>query len=244
MSELEDNNYLPIVAIQRNRINTDGTGIRTLIHSYGCNLDCKWCCNPETRFNENFVKCSIHDLFEIVKIDDIYFLASNGGITFSGGEPLLHYKFINEFSKKSKEMNWTLAIESAFYINQNIIDSIIPNVDEFLIDIKSMDSSIHKKYTGIPNEKILNNISYLAKKIDTNKIKINVPIIPNVNDTEENIIKTLNFMKEHNLTKISLLPYRNYKEEKYEKMGLDYELNEVFNEEHFNKLKQIVMDFK
>lgn len=243
MLELEDNNYLPIVSIQRNRINTDGTGIRTLVHSYGCNLNCKWCCNPETRFAKNFVKCSIHDLFEVVKKDDIYFLASNGGITFSGGEPLLHYKFINEFSKKCKEMSWSLAVESAFYIKQEIIDDIIPNIDEFLIDIKSMDALTHKKYTGVSNEKILKNISYLSKKIDTNKIKISVPIIPNVNDTEVNIIQTLEFMKKNNLNKISLLPYRDYKKEKYDKMNLNYELNTTFNKEQFDKLKKIVNNF-
>lgn len=239
-----DDCKLPIVAIQRHKINSDGKGIRTLIHSYGCNLNCKWCCNPETRFGNKFTNFSVNDLFQLLKIDDLYFLTTNGGVTFSGGEPLLRHQFIKEFSKKCKEMNWTVDIESAFHINKEVIDDILPFVDEFFIDIKTMNNEIHKKYVGVPNSKILENISYLSKKIDTNRINISVPIIPNINDSEENLLQTIDFMKRNKLNNITLLPYRDYSENKYKKLNLDYELNVTYNQIQYDKLLKIIKDFK
>lgn len=237
---INENNQLPVVSIQRHRINSDGNGIRTLVHSYNCNLNCKWCCNPETRYGESFTNFTIEELFKKVRIDDLYFLATKGGITFSGGEPLLYYKFINEFSKKCKEMNWTVAIESAFNVNKDVIDSIIPNIDEFLIDIKCIDNNIHNKHTGTSNIKILENITYLSQNVDASKIRISIPIIPNINDSEENLIKTIEFMKQNNLNNLHLLPYRDYSQTKYKDLGLNYEINEIYNENQYNKLLEIV----
>lgn len=230
---------MPVVSIQRHRINSDGYGVRTLIHSYGCNLSCKWCCNPETRYGNKFVLCTPKELFDSVKLDDLYFIATGGGITFSGGEPLLHKDFIVEFSNLAHEYNWRIGIESAFYINENLITEISSFIDDFYIDIKTMNKDIHKKYTGVDNERILKNISILSKT-RADDIHISIPIIPTVNDSEENLMQTISFMKQNKLHDLKLLPYRDYKKEKYDILHLNYELNVSYDEKQFHKLQKIV----
>jgi pyruvate formate lyase activating enzyme len=246
---------LPVVSIQRHRINSDGQGVRTLIHSYGCNMQCLWCCNPQTRFLEQYNNMTVQELFESVKLDDIYFLATKGGITFSGGEPLLHSKFITEFSELAHSMTWTIAVESAFNIDRNIIDETFDSIDEYKIDIKSMSSDTHKKYTGVTNEKILSNIEYLSKKVDNfnnqNKIQksitISTPIIPTINDDVENIKQTIDFLKSNNIKTYRLLNYRDYSEDKYTRMGLNYPLSIEYDKEGYTKnlenLRKLVEEF-
>lgn len=229
---------MPIVSIQRHRMNSDGEGIRTLVHSYSCNLSCKWCCNPETRYGNKFVLCTPKELFDTVRLDDIYFIATKGGITFSGGEPLLHKQFIKEFSKLSHHYNWKIGIQSAFYLDKEIIFEMSSCIDDFMVDIKCMDDKIHKKYTGVSNEKILDNIVALAET-RAEDIFISIPIIPTINDSEENLIKTISFMKKLGIKNLKLLPYRNYKKEKYEPMNIHYELNVDYNEEQFKKLQKL-----
>lgn len=236
---MQNSTKMPIVSIQRHRINSDGNGVRTLVHSYGCNLSCKWCCNPETRYGNKFVLSTSKELFHAVKLDDLYFITTGGGITFSGGEPLLHKDFIKEFSELAHDYNWKIGVESAFYIDKSLIEEVSSFIDDFYIDIKVMDSEIHKKCTGVSNEKILNNIQFLSKIIPE-KIHISIPIIPTVNDSEKNLMETISFMKKNKLQNLKLLPYRNYKKEKYDVMNIPYELNVYYDEKHFNKLQNIV----
>lgn len=234
---LNSTNKMPVVSIQRHRMNTDGEGVRTLIHSYGCNLSCKWCCNPETRYKNKFVLCTPKELFQTVRLDDLYFIATNGGITFSGGEPLIHKNFIKDFSELAHNYNWRIGIESAFNF-ENIV-SELDYIDDFMIDIKSMDSDIHKKYTGVSNEVILDNIKELSKD-RADDISISIPIIPTVNDSIDNLMETISFAKKCGISKMKLLPYRDYKKEKYEPMNIPYELDVSYNKEHFNKLQEIL----
>jgi pyruvate formate lyase activating enzyme len=181
------------------------------------------------------------ELFDAVKLDDIYFLATKGGITFSGGEPLMHNQFIIEFSKLAHEMSWSIAVESAFNISKDIINKTFDYIDEYEIDIKSMDSDTHRKYTGVPNENILSNIEYLSKKVDNfnaeNKtqksIIISVPVIPTVNDSLENITETINFVKKHNINTLHLITYRDYTEKRYTDLGLKYPLSIEYDKEDY-----------
>ena len=232
------NHNLPVVSIQRHRINVDGKGIRTLIHTYGCNLSCKWCCNPETRFYDKYNIYTLEELFDIVKVDDLYFLASSGGITFSGGEPFLHPEFIFEFSKKCHEYDWNVVIESALNVKPEIIKESLNYIDYYFVDIKSMDSEIHKKYTGIDNRKILKNIEL----IHPDKITINIPVIPSINDSKGNIDKTMEFCKSIGIKRIRLISYRDYSKTKYKKMNLNYDLNVVYDELYFKELIQRVKE--
>lgn len=231
-----NSNKMPVVSIQRHRMNTDGEGVRTLVHSYRCNLACKWCCNPETRYQNKFVLCTPKELFNTVRLDDIYFITTNGGITFSGGEPLLYKEFIREFSELAHSYNWRIGVESAF----NFTDiSDVDFIDDFLIDIKTMNEDIHQKYTGSTNKYILNNIQKLAEK-RADDISISIPIIPTVNDSVENLINTISFVKSCGITKMKLLPYRDYNKEKYEPMKIPYELDVVYDENQFKKLQEIL----
>ncbi len=230
---------MPVVSIQRHRINSDGNGVRTLVHSYGCNLACKWCCNPETRYGNEFVLCTPQELFQTVRLDDIYFITTNGGITFSGGEPLLHKDFIKEFSKLAHNYNWKIGVETAFNIDKEIVLEMNSYIDNFMIDIKTMNNEIHKKYTGVSNEKILENISILSET-RADDIYISIPIIPTINDSKENLIETISFIKKLGIKNLKLLPYRDYRKEKYELMNIPYELNVSYDDKQFSKLENIL----
>ena len=228
MSVLE-NNYLPIVAIQRNRINSDGRGVRTLVHSYGCNLSCKWCCNPETRFNNEFRNCSAHDLLEIVKRDDIYFLATKGGVTFSGGEPLLQLDFLIEFAKLAKQKNINIAIDTCGqpFTNEKEylekFDILASLVDLFIVDIKCFDNNLHKEITGHTNS----NIFDMLKHLDLLKkdVWIRHVLVPNLTGSKEDLLNTKQFLNTlNNVRKVEVLPYHDFAIFKYKNLGIKYPL--------------------
>jgi pyruvate formate lyase activating enzyme len=252
MEELPmSNNMLPIVSMERHRINSDGRGIRTIVHSYGCNLSCKWCCNPQTIYPEGKALVgyfNAQELINALEIDNSYFILSNGGITFSGGEPLLHHEFIKEFAILAHEKNWTVAVESAMNVDKKIVEGLYPYIDEFIVDLKMMNDKKHQKYTGVSNAQILENIAYIGDKVWEEKgftklVSISIPIIPTINDTVTNIKQTISFLNGHYINNIQLLPYRDYSMTKYKDLGVEYPLKISYDkekyEEKFLRLKKI-----
>ena len=107
---------IPVFAIERHRLTTDGQGVTTLVGAYGCPLHCKYCINPHAWNPETLKKCtymSAQELYDRVKVDNLYFLATNGGVTFGGGEALLHAAFLREFRKVCGEY-WRLTVETSW----------------------------------------------------------------------------------------------------------------------------------
>lgn len=135
---------------------------------------------------------SVDELFEIIVKDKAIYERSGGGITFSGGEPLLQVDFVLEVLKKCKEAEIDTAIESALNLPWNTVERIVPYVDHFMCDLKVFDSNKHREATGLGNESILENISKLC---DIHRdVLVRTPVIPEFNDNHEDIEQIAEFL--------------------------------------------------
>ncbi|MFA9422611.1 MAG: glycyl-radical enzyme activating protein [Sedimentibacter sp.] len=199
----------------------DGDGIRTTIFFAGCPLRCKWCANPESHeVNNELVKpYSVSQILDIIKRQEIFFRYSGGGVTFSGGEALMQPNVIKAIVDDLYDRAVNMAIETSGYFDYDEVSDILERLDLIFIDIKHMDAAKHKYFTGKSNEIILNNIKRMNEL--NVPVVVRIPVIVGVNSDNDNIIKTAKFVKKHlNNPKIELLPYHDFGDEKYEKLGL------------------------
>ena len=176
-------------------------------------------------------------LFEILK-DKSFYKNSGGGVTFSGGECMLRLDFLTEILKKCKENGIHTAIDTAGHVAYDHFERILPYTDLFLYDVKCFNSEKHKKYTGVGNNLILENLKKLLK---TNKaVWVRIPIIPTVNDTEEEIQSIKEYISSCGKPeKVELLPYHAMGEHKYAAIGKESQPFSVPSEEKMNRLKNI-----
>ena len=174
---------------------------------------------------------------EIVK-DKLFYENSGGGVTFSGGECMLQIDFLEEVLKGAKANGIHTAVDTAGHLPYEYFERILPYTDLFLYDIKCFDSECHKRYTGVGNERILEN---LAKILSTGKpVWVRIPIIPTVNDTEEEMKNIRAFLDKHGYPeKVELLPYHAMGEHKYEAIGKELCRFAVPDEEKMEKLRRI-----
>ena len=194
-----------------------------------CFNDAKEICGKEYTVDEVFS--------EVIK-DKAFYETSGGGVTFSGGECMMQIDFLLEILKKCKENGIHTAVDTAGHIPWDKFKKILPYTDLFLYDIKSMNDEIHKEYTGVTNTLILEN---LAKLLKTNvDVWVRVPVIPGVNDTEEEMKKIKNFFDTKGYPKkIELLPYHAMGEHKYAALGKESVEFQPPTEDKVNYLKQI-----
>ena len=175
----------PVVAISRHRLMTDGEGVTTLVVLHSCPLRCRWCLNPQTwREGSTFQMMTPMQLFAHVRVDDLYFQATGGGVTFGGGEPALRSSFISEF-RRICPRQWKLNIETSFNVPQEHIERLSSFIDEFVIDIKDMNPQIYKEYTGVDNRKTFENLKFIAAAGLADKCLIRIPLIPGYNTDED-----------------------------------------------------------
>lgn len=199
----------PIFGIRRLRMGIDGPGITTLVAFMGCPLRCKYCLNDfchEPIFKGNGITSidgviflSPTQLYDRVKMDNLYFQSTGGGICFGGGEPGLQSKFIKEF-KKICDNNWTITIETTLNYDSEHIHRLIPIIDNWLIDIKDINPLIYKEYTGITNNHVLQNLEYLKNAGVIDRVTIKVPHIPNYNHSED-ICNSISYLKRNKIEK-------------------------------------------
>jgi len=208
----------------------DGPGIRTTIFFQGCPLNCWWCHNPEsqsfTQIQSNTKQYSANTLFEIVEKERIFYDESNGGITISGGEPLMQHAFLQVFLKKCRENELHSIIDTSGYSAPKKFAEIAHLTDMFLFDIKFINCTDHKKYTGVDNHNILLNFKYLIHNNIPQQVRI--PIIPTITSTEKNIEEIIDFLLQNNYSgTINLLPFHSIATAKYNKFGFDNKLKEM-----------------
>lgn len=218
----------------------DGPGIRTSIFFKGCPLRCLWCHNPESYKagieticqNKRLGDIEVADETEIGKIycldqlvseienDQLFFDESGGGVTFSGGEPLMQIDFLEAILKACKEREIHTALDSTAYAPKDKIDRIIDNVDLFLLDLKHMLDTNHLEHTGVSNKLILDNLMYLSEK--GKQIIIRFPMIPGFNDSHENINLMLDFLNElPKKPEFHILPYHRTGQDKFRRFGIE-----------------------
>lgn len=170
-------------------------------------------------------KMTVDDAMDVIRRDREFYERSGGGVTLSGGEALLQWQFCRDLLKRCKEEDIHTCVESALHVNPKAIDEVAPYIDLFITDIKQMDSTTHKKFTGVGNELILSNIKKLVE-MDMPLI-IRMPIIPGFNDNETYIDATANFILNelHNKpVQIQMLKYRPLGEEKAGTLGLPLQM--------------------
>jgi len=253
----------------------DGPGIRLTVFFKGCNLECKWCHNPESMspkvqkmYNSKkcigAVKCiencpnnaleltkngiitnynicnlcgkcaevcptkafemlgsgiPISELMKKIDNEAIFFDQSGGGVTFSGGEPLMHSEYLLKALKECGKRMYHRVVDTTAFSKLETVLEVAKHTELFLIDLKVMDAEKHKEFTGVRNDKILSNIIELAK---TNcEIIFRIPLIKGVNTSEKNILQTALFINslEGNRSVVNLLPYHTIAENKHLKLG-------------------------
>lgn len=197
----------PVVAISRHRLMTDGEGVTTLVVLHSCPLRCKWCLNPQTwREGSVFQMMTPMQLFAHVRVDDLYFQATGGGVTFGGGEPALRSIFISQFRKVIPKQ-WKINIETSLNVPQEHVERLLPVIDEFVIDIKDMNPQIYKEYTGVDNRKTLENLRFIAAAGLADKCLIRIPLIPGYN-TEEDRNRSETMLRDMGFTRFDKFEYK------------------------------------
>ncbi|MBS3812342.1 glycyl-radical enzyme activating protein [Candidatus Bipolaricaulota bacterium] len=223
----------------------DGPGIRTTVFFKGCPLNCIWCHNPESinpepepslgyrsPFQLNQLAEGDHEVIgeevtadavmdQVLK-DRIYYDESGGGVTFSGGEPLTQPDFLVSLLEMCKGERISTVVDTSGMAGKETVERASDLVDLFLFDIKLIDGGQHKRYTGVGNERIIDNLDFLLKR--NRQVELRFPLIPGITDGSDNIKGIREFIRERpGVKRMSILPYHDV-EKKYTKLGLDFDL--------------------
>ncbi len=164
---------------------------------------------------------TVDEVLEEVEKDRSFFHSSGGGVTLSGGEPLVQHEFAYELIRAFKKMHLHTAIETTGYAPFENAKKVLENVDLILYDLKHMDDAQHKKYVGVSNALILENARRIAKTKKDDMI-FRMPLIGGVNADRENLKRLAGFAGELGVREVHLLPYHKYGEGKYKKLGVEY----------------------
>lgn len=196
-----------VIGIERHRLMTDGEGVTTLVAFHGCPLRCKFCLNPHSLDGaERFEALTPHQVYQRTRIDELYFLATGGGVTFGGGEPALHPDFICSFRTFCGDA-WHITLETSLNVASSNILKLLPVVDSFIIDIKDMNPEVYEQYTGRTPDLLFKNLKLIADAGRQGDCTIRLPLIPGFNtdkDREDSRCKLI----ELGFTKFDLLTYQ------------------------------------
>lgn len=219
----------------------DGPGIRFILFLQGCNLQCKYCHNRDTWDVNQGQYRSLEDILKQVRKYKNYIMP-NGGVTVTGGEPLLQVKFLIEFFKELKKEGIHTCIDTSGMVTiTEDIKELLSLTDLVLLDIKHIDDEKCKKLVGFSNKLELEFAKYLS---DNNiKMWLRQVIIPGYTDNEQDLIKLKNFIKElKTVEKVELLPYHSMGKYKWEKLKVKYELKDVpdATQENIDKAKKLL----
>lgn len=243
----------------------DGPGIRITFFMKGCPLSCRWCHNPEgiSPYPETVKKCTrigerefikdetageyytVDSLLEIIAKEKVFMDHSGGGVTFSGGEPMLQFEFLLEAIKECKTKGYHIAIDTSGHAPVENFRSIMEFTDLFLFDLKHLDVSKHIEATGVSNDLILENYRFLLQK--RKDMILRIPVIPGFNDDPVHIENLRNFIvrnKTDTLKKICLLPFHKIGASKYKRFNMQYRMAgiEPPDKETMQKLKEYFME--
>ncbi len=217
----------------------DGPGIRTVVFMQGCSLRCAYCHNPDTWNFQGGIEITPEELVKKIVRFKPYF-KNGGGVTFSGGEPLMQPDFLIETLKLCKEQGIHTTIDTAGY-GVGRYDEILKYTDLVLLDIKHVDDNGYKNLVG-QSKKGFDEFLQAVQKANT-KLWIRHVVVPGITDSEEHIKKLASIIKSiKNIEKVELLPYHTLGVEKYNKMGIQYKLSHVgsMNKEELDKLYKIL----
>lgn len=243
----------------------DGPGIRTTVFFKGCPLRCIWCHNPESqKFKPETVRrlnkldgieypisetigqhMTAEEVFEEIKTHIPIFDESGGGVTFSGGEPLLQPEFLLQMLKLCHTNEINTAIDTCGYANPEIFSQVLPYTNLFLFDLKLISPGKHVQFTGRPNNGIIKNL-FLLEYNNASTI-IRIPLIPEITDDKTNLEAIKELVKGLKCVKrIDLLPYHYMAKDKYRRLDLPYTLESIqpYSTERLLEIKSIFNDLE
>ena len=220
----------------------DGPGIRFVLFLQGCHLQCKYCHNRDTWDINGGEYKSVDEIVEKINRYKNYIIPSGGGVTVTGGEPLIQASFVLELFKKLKENGIHTCVDtSGMFALTDGIKEVLKYTDLVLLDIKHIDDEKCKELVGVSNKKELEFARYLS---DNNiKIWIRQVLVPGYTDDGQDLLKLKNFLSTlKTVEKIQILPYHNMGKYKWEKLGLEYPLEGVreANQEDIDIAKKIL----
>ena len=196
-----------IIGIARHRLSTDGDGVTTLVAFHGCPLRCRYCLNPQSRGDGGrFREYSPEELYAETRIDELYFIATNGGVTFGGGEPCLRPQFIRDFRELCGSA-WQLNLETSLCVSSANIEALLPVVNTLIIDIKDTNPDIYRSYTGLSNDLVLDNLRLIAEVGRQHDCIVRIPLITDYN-TDTDREKSRKALEALGFTRFDLFTYQ------------------------------------
>ncbi|HEY9603222.1 MAG TPA: pyruvate formate-lyase-activating protein [Allocoleopsis sp.] len=204
----------------------DGPGIRFVIFTQGCPLRCLYCHNPDCRHIEDGKEVTVDELIAEIQKYRSYMRFSGGGVTVTGGEPLMQPDFVGEIFRRCKELGIHTALDTSGYVNLDAAKSVLDDVDLVLLDIKSFDSKIYRKVTSVSLEPTLRFATYLSEIKKPTWIRF--VLVPNLTDPLHNIEELAKFVSTlDNVEKVEVLPFHQMGAYKWEQLGYDYPLKDT-----------------
>lgn len=225
----------------------DGPGIRTTVFFKGCPLRCRWCHNPESQsggksmmhsvqkldgneFNADHTvgeRISAEEVMKRVMRDRMFFDDSHGGVTFSGGEPLLQADFLLECLTLAKNagLHTTVDTAGAVDLTPEMLDKICDKTDLFLYDVKTVDPERFSTWIGKGFDRVVTNLKHIAKR--GNNVLARIPVIPGVNNDPESISAISRFLGELGLHYVEMLPFHRTGSDKYERLGMEWRMGDA-----------------
>jgi pyruvate formate lyase activating enzyme len=167
---------------------------------------------------------TVEEVFKVAARDSLFYRNTDGGVTISGGEPLLQWEFVLELFKRCKQAGFHTALDTTAYCQWEYLEKVLEYVDLVLFDIKHIDSEKHKERCGVSNELVLKNLERAARKT---RIWLRIPLISDFNDTEINLRRTAELACWIKADKVSLLPFHEYGKHKYTRLGREYSFHDA-----------------
>lgn len=217
----------------------DGPGVRFVVFMQGCPLRCKCCHNPDTWDFQGGTEYSPQQVAERVARYRNYF-GAEGGITVSGGEPLMQSAFVARLLEELKKRGIHTAVDTSLYCDRKDLDAVLPYTDLFLPDLKAYDEQVHIAATGVSNKPILEAFRYLDDA--GAEMEIRIPFVPEYNGDQ--ILPMARFIAGlHHVNGVKLLPYHDFANNKYHPLGLEPVTLRLPDEEEVERAKEQLRSF-
>lgn len=195
------------MGIDRLRMGTDGKGITTLVTFYGCPLRCRFCLNPQCHRSVSEAMYLRPDkVYNQVVNDELYYLATGGGVTFGGGEPLLYSNFIIDVLELGAK-KWNVTIETSLNVPYEQVDMLLPFVNEMIVDVKDINPQIYDSYTQFSNKLVIDNLIRLSNVGYANNVRVRIPLIKGYNNASDTL-KSKHFLEKMGYSNFDFFEYK------------------------------------
>lgn len=201
----------------------DGPGIRYVLFTQGCPLRCLYCHNPDCRTPNGGKEVTVSELMADISKYRSYMEFSGGGVTITGGEPLMQPEFTREIFRRCQELGIHTALDTSGYVNLATAKSVLSYVNLVLLDIKSFDPKIYQQVTDVSLQPTLNFARYLDEI--SKPVWIRFVLVPHLTDPIHNMRGLAKFVSTlHNVQRVEILPFHKMGEYKWEQLGYEYQL--------------------